>query len=112
MAAAAFKATLVFVGAQSGRFSRYATVDDVNGNYYTFQDGNTFISFGEDVQWVDLILSAAGTDTTNAAVYQNGAPTSLQVVNSANVYSVLQRQIAGIQPRIRAGSTIKIKQAT
>jgi hypothetical protein len=112
MAAAAFKATLVFQGARSGRFSRFCTVSDVNAAYYVFQDGNSFISFGEEVQLVDLILSAAGTDTTTAAVYKDGAPTSLQIINSANVYTVLNRQIQSVQPKIPAGSTIKFVQAT
>lgn len=111
MAAAAFKATLVF---QQGtkRMTRYCTVSDVNGEYYVFQDGNSFMTFTGDWVWTDLILSAAGTDTTNAAVYLNGAPTSLQVVNSANVYSVLQRQISSAMPVIPSGATLKIKQAT
>jgi len=112
MAAAAFKANLIFKqGANT--LTRYATVSDVNGQYYTFQDGNTFLTLpAGNWTWTDLILSAAGTDTTNASVYLNGAPTSLQIVNAANISTVLQRQIQQTCPVITGGSTIKIVQVT
>jgi hypothetical protein len=112
MAAAAYKVSLMFQGTKSGRFSRFCTASDVNAAAYTFEDANTFISFGEDVRLVDIILSAAGTDTTTSAVYVNGAPTSLRIINSANIYTVLQRQVAQVQPLFAAGSTIKFIQAT
>lgn len=114
MAAAAYKATLIFKGGNGDILTRYVTADDVNGNYYTFQDGNTFLTLPSNTNWVwtDLILSAAGTDTSNAAVYVNGAASPLQIVNSANITSVQFRQIAQTMPRYPAGTTLKIKQAT
>jgi hypothetical protein len=113
MVAAPFKATLIFRrGSES--LTRFATVSDVNAAYYVFQDGNPFLSMPGAGSWVwtDLILSAAGTDTSNAAVYVNGAATPVQIVNSANTYGVLQRQIASIGSSINGGSMLKIVQAT
>lgn len=113
MAAAAFTATLLFRGGNGAMLSRYATVSDVNAAYYVFSDGNAFLTLpAGDWFFQDLILSAAGTDTKSAAVYLNGAPTSLVVVNAANVYNVLQRQIASTAPRLQGGSTLKFVQAT
>lgn len=114
MAAAPYKVTMIFRGANGDTLTRYVTADDVNGNYYTFQDGNTFLTLPSNTSWTwtDLILSATGTDTSNSAVYVNGAASPLQIVNAANITTVQFRQIAQTMPKYPPGTTLKFKQAT
>jgi len=112
MAAAAFKGSLVFRGPR-GSFTRYITVSDVAGAYYVFQDGNAFITLPADGPYylTDVILSAAGTDTSTASIYANGAATSSVIINSGNITTVLNRQIASSPVGFKPGTTVKFVQA-
>ena len=115
MAAAPFKATLTFAqGSAAGpRKSWYCTVSDVAAAYYTFSDGNTFLTLPGNTPWylVDINLSAAGTDTTNAVVYANGTNTGLVVVNASNVGTNYSRQFMQAPAGFNAGATVKFQQA-
>jgi hypothetical protein len=113
MAAAPFKATLAFKTRSGGAFSRYCTVSDVNAAYYVFQDGSSDIVMpNEDCKLVDIMLSAAGTDTTTATIYINNAPSPNVVINSANLYSTTVRQLMTTPVYLPGGAKIRLAQVT
>lgn len=116
MAAAAFVALLNFVGANGVPFSYYCTVSDVNAAYYVHVDGQGQVSLPTDkgsfVVLKDIILSAAGTDTTTASILINGKNTGERVVNATNLASNLTRQFMQTPMRIAAGSTFRLLQNT
>jgi len=110
MAAAAFKVTLSVM--VDGRYkSIYMAASDVAAQGWTFPDGGTALPLGTGQAVIkDIILSAAGTDTTNSEVYVNGVYTGYTVVHSANVYSVLNRQVMQTPIVLNPGANIKFIQ--
>lgn len=113
MAAAPFKAVLKFIGPH-GPFQHSCTVSDVNGEFYVFEDGQSFTTLpsGGEVRLVDVILSAAGTDTSTGSLFVNQKNTGEQIMNSANLASNQARQFAGVPVRIRGGANLRITQNT
>lgn len=118
MAAAAFRATLVWAcGSPSSadRFTHTCTVSDVAGAYYIFPDGNNFTvlpSNKGNLYLVDVLISpAAGTDTTQATVYVGGRATPYTIQNTANLYSVIGRQYQQSPLGFAAGSQVRFTQA-
>lgn len=110
MAAAAFKATLS-VQVDGKLKSIYMTCSDVAAAGWAFPDGGTALPLGSGPAVIrDIILSAAGTDTTNSEVYVNGVYTGYTVVHAANVYSVLNRQVAQTPIVLNPGANIKLIQ--
>lgn len=68
MAAAAFVAVLKFTAQNRRTFNYRCTVSDVAAANYVFPDGNGDVVLPSNVGnlfLTDIILSAAGTDTTN-----------------------------------------------
>jgi len=114
MAAAAFKATLVFAqGSMAGpRFSYYCTVSDVAAQTYVFQDGGTDATLPQTACYlVDVILTPAyGTDTTTADIYANNKPTPNVIVNSANQGGTYNRQFQVAPMGFMPGARLKIVQ--
>jgi len=115
MVAAPFKATLIFQS-QNGRTESYrCTASDVNGEYYVFQDGNNDVVLPSDrgvLVLKDIILSAAGTDTSQGEVYINGKTTGLVINNSANVGTVFNRQFMSAPVPIAPAARVRIEQVT
>lgn len=115
MVAAPFKAVLVFKTEGGASYTQRATVSDVNGEYYVFQDGSSDLTLPSDegiVVLTDVQLSAAGTDTSYAVIYANQRETGEQIQNALNLASNLARQYVGTGIAFKAGARIKIKQVT
>jgi len=115
MAATPFNAVLVFVGEDGSVISYPCTVSDVNGEYYTFPDGSDHVVLPSDhgiLTLIDVILSASGTDTSQAQIFVNGKDTGEKIMNSANLGSVYNRQFMSSPISIAPGAKIKIKQVT
>jgi len=116
MTAAPFKAVLKFVALGSGRtFSYPCTVSDVNGEYYVFPDGNNDVVLPSSegvIALVDVILSASGTDTSQAEIYVNGKSTGVKILNAANVATNFARQFTDAPMYIAPAARLRIKQLT
>lgn len=115
MAAAPFKATLIFArGSVNGPTSAYyCTVSDVNAAQYIFPDGQGVLTLPQTPCYLkDVILSAAGTDTTTATIYANGKPTGDVVVNAANVATVVSRQFQNAPLGFVPGAQVRFTQVT
>lgn len=112
--ATAYTGTIVLAkGSPNGpRESKYFTASDVAAAGYVFQDGNAFMTVPANAPYflVDVVLSAAGADTTTSQIYVNGAPTPAVIVNVANVYTVLNRQIQSAPVGFQPGSSVKFYQ--
>ncbi len=115
MAAAPFTAVLKF-STQSGKTFFYnCTVSDVNGEFYTFPDGQSFVNLPSNdgyVQLFDVLLSAAGTDTSTATIFVNGKSTGQQIQNSGNLASNQARQFAGTPVTFQPGANLRLTQNT
>jgi len=116
MAAAAFKALLSFVGQDGVPFQYFCTVSDVNAAYYVYPDGNNDVvlptNHGNVIFLKDLILSAAGTDTTTGSIFINGKDTGEKVVNATNLGTNLTRQFMQNPMAIAAGARLRVLQNT
>lgn len=115
MAAAAFKANLIVRGSDGWRWSYPTTVSDVNAAYYVFPDGNNDVILPSNhgaITIIDLILSAAGTDTSQAKIYVNGVDSGQKVQNAANVGTVYNRQFMSAPLTVPAGARLRFEQAT
>ena len=116
MAAAKFNANLKFVGQDGFVISYPCTVSDVNAEFYIFPDGNSTVVLPSNhgvLSMIDLVLSAAGTDTTRADIYVNGKITGERVLNSANLGTNFSRQWTPATPlRIAPGASLRLTQVT
>lgn len=113
MAAAPFKASMLVVNSQGQRKSVYLTASDVNAAALVFPSGGTEVALsGIDSTISDLILSAAGTDTTNMSIFVNGIDSGIRVVNAANLATNVLRQFMSQPVAIPAGALVKIVQNT
>ena len=114
MVAAAYKATLCFASA-ARRWSVRATVSDVNGEYFLFPSGASDYQLpaGEgNVMLTDIILSAAGTDTSQSDIYVNDNTIGIQIANAANVGTVFNRQFMSVPLTFKGGARLRFKQLT
>lgn len=112
MAAAAFKATLVFKTAKRS-WTIPCTVSDVAAAYYIFPSGASDYQLPANegtVYLADVILSAAGTDTSKADIYVNDTTTGQQVANAANVGTVFNRQFMSSPIPMKAGARVRFTQ--
>lgn len=113
MAAAAFKVSLTVRNSAGQERLLYLTASDVNAAALVFPSGGTEMQLSSlPCILKDMILSAAGTDTTNMSLYVNGVDTGIRFVNAANLYSTQFRQIASSPVQIPAGALVKIVQNT
>lgn len=116
MVAAPFKATLKALG-QDGWTNFYScTVSDVNAAFYIFEDGQNVLTLPTNhgiVRFTDLILSAAGTDTSTATLFVNGKTVGVTVLNAANLGTNFSRQVSPQTPLAFApGANIRFTQNT
>lgn len=116
MAPAPFKVTLKAVG-QDGWNNFYScTVSDVNAAFYIFEDGQNVLTLPTNhgvIKFTDIILTAAGTDTTTATLYVNGKTVGVTVLNAANLGTNYSRQISRETPLAFApGANIRFTQNT
>jgi hypothetical protein len=115
MAAAAFVANLVFQYADGYRENIACTVSDVNAGFYLGPDGLSPIHLNGshgNVALVDVLLSAAGTDTRTATIRVNSKADPNIVLNGANVGTVVGRQFQQTPLRLPSGATLLFTQVT
>jgi len=115
MAAAAFKSILKFTSQGGASFNYPCTVSDVNAAYYVFPDGNNDVVLPSNLgvlYLVDVILSAAGTDTSQGKIYVNGKDTGEKILNAANLGTNFSRQFMGTSMAIAPAARLRIEQAT
>ncbi len=115
MVAAAFKAILKFVAQDGTTFTYPCTVSDVNAEHYIFPDLNTDVVLPSNhgvLAWVDLVLSAAGTDTSKANIFVNGKNIGEQILNAANLGTNFSRQFMGSPIYIAPGARLRVTQVT
>lgn len=116
MVAAPFKVVGKFVCLGTRKpFQMPITVSDVNGEFYVFPDGLGDLTLPSDegaVALVDLILSASGTDTSQAEIFVNGMSTGIKILNAVNLTTSISRQFAGNPVVMKPGARMKIKQLT
>lgn len=89
------------------------TVSDVDTQYYVFPDGSTDMTLPSGhgvVRLVDVVLSAAGTDTTRGNIYVNQKFTGEQILNAANLGTNFSRQFMGAPIAFAPAARIKIQQ--
>ena len=111
-----FKAILKFKGADGITLSYPCTISDVTTEFYIFPDGNSDVVLPSNhgtLALMDLVLSAAGADTSIADIYVNGKQTGERILNAANLGTNFSRQYTPNTPMfIAAGSRLRIKQLT
>jgi len=113
MVAAAFKITATFKARDGSTKMRSLTVSDVANAYAIYEDGTTnaaIINTAQDVALTDLILSAAGTDTTQLEIFLNGASTGTKILNATSLYTGVIRPLQQAPLRIPRGATLTLKQ--
>lgn len=111
MAAAPYTGTLVFSnGARQETY--YITASDVANAYYVFPNGSSDLVLPVGGNWIlkDIILSAAGTDTTRSQIFVNGNTRGLTVVNSANLATNPSRQFLVSPIGFAGGSALRFQQ--
>ena len=115
LAAVAFKAILKFTAQNRETFSYPCTVSDVNAAFYVFPDtlGDVVLPSNKgNLYLTDIVLSAAGTDTSQADIYINGKATGERILNAANLGTNFSRQFMGSPIPIGPGARLKIMQLT
>lgn len=113
MAAVAFSGVLTLQNMKTkDRQSFRFTASDVAAAFYIFPDGQNILTIPADSDYaiVDLALSAAGTDTTNADVAVNQRLTGVVVGNSTNLGTNYSRQFMIAPMIIKGGSTLRFIQ--
>lgn len=116
MAAAPFKANMVVaLGSQRGapKFIPL-TVSDVNGEFAIFPSGSSesILHGQKDVYIIDIVLSAAGTDTSQMEYFLNSISSGQKSLNATMLATAVNRPFQQAPFRVPAGAMIKIKQLT
>jgi hypothetical protein len=116
MTAAPFKISMVgALGSPTGAKKIFPlTASDVNAEFGLFPSGSSevVLSGSADVYIVDMILSAAGTDTSQLEFYINGMAEGTKLLNATSIATTVVRPFQSAPLRIPKGATIKIKQLT
>jgi len=115
MAAAPFTATVVLVGQNSKRpMHLRATISDVNASYWIWADGSNTLQLPSDDAWVlrDVLVVTGGTDTTQSQLYLNQTNTGIILDHKSNLTTVQNRQFLITPITFKAGSNVKLVQAT
>lgn len=114
MAAAAYKVSLTVENSKGQRKNFYLTASDVNAAYWLGPDGSSdiIISTKESGVIVDVLYSAAGTDTSNVSIFKNSFDTGLKFLNAANTGSILSRQSQSMRIPFAPGDKFRFLQNT
>lgn len=116
MAAAAYKVSMIAAkGSPNGPRRVFPlTASDVNAEYWLFPSGSSEVTLNgsEDVYIVDVILSAAGTDTSQSEFYVNGLAEGTKILNATSLATTITRPLQQAPLRVPKGATVKIKQLT
>jgi DNA-binding transcriptional LysR family regulator len=111
MAAAAYTVSLA-VDTSAGRRLLRLTASDVAAAFWLYPSGASELPLDPKGSAVirDIIYSAAGTDTTQVAVYKNGVDTGIRLSNAANLGTVINRQVQGSPIAFAPGDIVKFTQ--
>lgn len=116
MAATKFVATIKFVCGTSRRaFSQRLTVSDVNAEFWLSPDGQSSFNLpaGEGtVYLVDVLCSNINADTSQHTIYANGKNTGELIGIGNNLATNVSRQFSGMPLAFKAGTNLRIIQAT
>ena len=116
MAAAPFKATaIIAAGSPKGPTKPFSlTVSDVNAAFYVWPSGQNFnvLSGDFDCYIVDLILSAAGTDTSQGEIFVGGVSTGFKILNATTLATTIVRPLPQAPIRVPKGQALQITQLT
>jgi len=112
MAAAAYTVSLMVATPRGNRVIRL-TASDVNAAYWIFPSADTALPLSDgQATIIDTIYSAAGTDTSQVAIFANGVDTGFRIVNAANVGTVVGRQMQTARVSFAPGTIVKFQQLT
>lgn len=113
MAAVPYTVSLA-VDTSKGRRLLRLTASDVNAAYWTYPSGATELPLDPNGPAVirDIIYSAAGTDTSQVAIYKTGVDTGIRISNAANLGTVISRQVQGSPIAFAPGDIVKFQQLT
>jgi len=115
MVAAAFSAIIKVLCGDGTTINYPCTVSDVNAEYYVFKDGNNDVVLPTThgvLTIFDILLSAAGTDTSQAEIWVNAKNTGEVIMNAANITTAVQRQFTGSPIHVAPGARLRLKQVT
>lgn len=113
MAAAAYKVVLTFQGLSNGKKSNYpATATDIADAKFLFPSGQDNLTLPADQAYalVDMIYTAAGTDTSQVYVYAGQKDTGERIYNGANLGTVYDRQVKSSPIGFKAGQNLQFIQ--
>jgi len=113
MAAAAYTVSMA-VDTSSGRRMLRLTASDVNAAFWLYPSGASELPLDPKGSAVirDIIYSAAGTDTSQVAIFKNGVDTGIRLANEANLGTVINRQVAVSPIAFGLGDQVKFQQLT
>lgn len=110
MAATPFKGVLSLTGKSGAPYTLPFSASDVANAYVTFDDTNTsFAQIGEPAMLTDIVLTAAGVDTTRLDLYVAGKASGI-TFNDASVKNTIPVPRIVVRPWIAPGAMIQLKQ--
>jgi hypothetical protein len=116
MVAAAYKVSVIgALGSVNGPRKIFSmTASDVNAEFWLHQSGANEIPLHgtQDVFIIDTILSAAGTDTSQAEYFISGASTGVKILNATSIATVIGRPFQSAPLKVPAGQVLKVIQRT
>lgn len=116
MVAAPYKVTLVVANAKNLRDTKQIplTASDVNAAAWVFPSAGTemVVNGKADVYIVDVIYSAAGTDTTSVDIFLNGVFSGTRILNATTLATAVTRPFQSAPFFIPAGTQVKFIQNT
>jgi hypothetical protein len=114
MVAAPFKASLLVAkGSVNGPRKIFSiTGSDVAAEYLLFDSGSSEVTLSgdADVFIVDVIYSAAGTDTSNDQVFIGGVTDGTKIYRATSLATTIQRPYQIAPLKIPKGTSVKFKQ--
>jgi len=116
MVAAAYKVSLIAaIGSPNGARKIFSlTASDVNAAFWLHPSGASEIPLhgSMDTYIIDCILSAAGTDTSQAEFYIGGQSTGTKLQNATSTGAIVGRPFQAAPLRVPAGQALKVIQLT
>lgn len=116
MVAAPFKVTMIVaLGSPNGPRKQFnLTGSDVSAEFLLHPSGDSSIILNgkNDVYIVDIIYSAAGTDTVADEVFIGGQTTNYKVYRATSLVTTIDRYLKQAPIKVSAGMQIKFKQVT
>jgi len=114
--AAAFKISMICaLGSPNGARKMFPlTASDVNAEFALYPSGSSdnILNGAYDVYIVDMILSAAGTDTSQLELFVGGVAEGTKILNATSIGTIVTRPLQMAPIRIPVGQTVKWKQLT